>query len=190
MEFCAQSVYISRALGRWWKARSSNPVQRRSQMVVFAPFILLSVLGLFCWLIFVVAVYALPFYVGLNAFFGSLHTGAGYLGAIVIGIVAGTATQVAGQMAFAMVPIVWFRMALGLLYTVPAVIAGYCAMLDVSQLCVPSSFWRHLFAVIGAVLVGGTAWVRIGAELPPATPAHGEDGTLPGRALIDPTGQA
>ncbi|WP_246375950.1 hypothetical protein [Gluconacetobacter takamatsuzukensis] len=63
-------------------------------------------------------------------------------------------------------------------------------MLDVSQLCVPSSLWRYIFAMIGAVLVGGTAWVRIGAELPPATPAHGEDGTLPGRALIDPTGQA
>ena len=49
-------------------------------------------IGLFCWLIVTLAVYALPFFVGLNVFMLALHGGAGLLGAPIVGIAAGGIT--------------------------------------------------------------------------------------------------
>ena len=43
-------------------------------------------IGLFCWLIFTLAVYALPFFVGLYSFMMALHGGAGILGAPLVGL--------------------------------------------------------------------------------------------------------
>ena len=50
-------------------------------------------IGLFCWLIFMLAVYALPFFVGLYVFMLALHGGAGILGAPLAGIAAGGMTS-------------------------------------------------------------------------------------------------
>ena len=49
-------------------------------------------IGLFCWLIFTLAVYALPFFVGLTAGMAAFHGGAGVLGAPLVGIAAGALT--------------------------------------------------------------------------------------------------
>ena len=49
-------------------------------------------IGLFCWLIFTLAVYALPFFVALNAGMLAFHSGAGVIGALLVGIVAGALT--------------------------------------------------------------------------------------------------
>ena len=46
-------------------------------------------IGLFCWLIFTLAVYALPFFVAVNAGMSAFHSGAGILGAPLVGIAAG-----------------------------------------------------------------------------------------------------
>jgi hypothetical protein len=59
-------------------------------------------IGLFCWLIFVLAVDALPFFVGLAVFMMALHGGAGVLGAPIVGIAAGGMTLAIGQTPFAM----------------------------------------------------------------------------------------
>ena len=42
-------------------------------------------IGVFCWLIFTLAVYALPFVVGLSAGIVVFHSGAGVLGALIVG---------------------------------------------------------------------------------------------------------
>ena len=46
-------------------------------------------IGLFCWLILTLAVYALPFFVAVSAGVAAFHSGAGILGAPLVGIVAG-----------------------------------------------------------------------------------------------------
>jgi hypothetical protein len=45
-----------------------------------------SGIGLMCWLIFTLTVYALPFFVGLTAGMAALHNGAGILGALLVGL--------------------------------------------------------------------------------------------------------
>ena len=46
-------------------------------------------------------------------------------------------------------------------FAVPAAIAGYHAVLGLSQIGVPSLVWREVFAWIGAIVIGGTAWARM-----------------------------
>lgn len=118
-------------------------------------------IGLFCWLIFTLAVYALPFFVGLTVFMLALHGGAGILGAPLVGIAAGGMTLAVGQMAFAMTNSVIVRGILAALFAVPATLAGYQVVFAMSQIGVQSLAWREIFAYISAVFIGGTAWTRL-----------------------------
>ena len=118
-------------------------------------------IGLFCWLIFTLAVYALPFFVGLTAGMAAFHGGAGVIGALLVGIVAGALTLGVGQIAFAVVRPLPLRAAIAAAFAIPAAIAGYHAILGLSQIGVPSLAWREVFAWVGALFIGGTAWARM-----------------------------
>jgi hypothetical protein len=144
--------------------------------------IILSVFGIgfFCWLLFTLAVYALPFFAGLSVGLAAFHSGAGVIGALIVGVLAGGATLAIGQIVFAMVRTPLIRAAIGLLYAVPAAIAGYHATLGLAQIGMPSEVWRETFAVVGAVLVGGTAWGRMFLFLPP----NGGQGVAAGSAHL------
>jgi hypothetical protein len=118
-------------------------------------------IGLFCWLIFTPAVYALPFFVGLYVFMMALHGGAGIFGAPLVGIVAGGVTLAAGQTAFAMTRSVIVRAIIAALFAAPATLAGYQVVFAMSQIGVSSLVWREIFACISAVFIGGTTWTRL-----------------------------
>jgi len=120
-------------------------------------------IGLFCWLIFTLAVYALPFFVGLYVFMMALHGGAGILGAPLAGIAAGGITLAIGQTTFAMTRSVIIRAIIAALFAVPATLAGYQVVFAISQIGGPSLVWREIFACLGAVSIGGTAWMRLTA---------------------------
>ena len=104
------------------------------------PGIVLSVVGVgfFCWLLFTLAVYALPFFTGLTAALAAFHVGSGVIGALVIGVLAGGATLAIGQIAFATAQTPLIRAAIALLYAAPAAIAGYHAALGLALIAVPS----------------------------------------------------
>src|SRR5260221_6811399 len=61
-------------------------------MIAFGIALNLVGLGVFCWLLFTLAIYALPFFVGVAAGLCAYHTGAGPLGAITLALLAGGAT--------------------------------------------------------------------------------------------------
>ena len=118
-------------------------------------------IGFLCWALFALAVYALPCFAGVTAGLAAFHSGAGVIGALVVGGVAGVLTLAAGQLAFAVSRSPFIRAAIALLFAVPAAVARYSETLGLAQLGVPSAGWREAFAIIGAILVGGTAWVRM-----------------------------
>jgi len=95
------------------------------------------------------------------------HTGAGVIGALIVGVAVGALTLFVGQVAFASVRSFVLRAAIALLYAVPAAIAGYHAVLGLSQIGVPSLLWREVFAWTGALFIGGTAWARMSLFVPP-----------------------
>jgi hypothetical protein len=118
-------------------------------------------IGLFCWLIFALAVYALPFFVAVSVGIMAFHDGAGVVGALLIGIAAGALTLAIGQTAFAIGRSPILRATIAAIFAVPAAIAGYHVVLAMSQIGVPSLAWREFFACLGAVFFGGTAWTRL-----------------------------
>ena len=132
--------------------------------------IILSIFGIgfFCWLLFTLAVYALPFFAGLTAGLAAFHGGAGVIGAIVVAVLAGGATLAIGQIVFATVRRPLIRAGIGLLYAVPAAIAGYHATLGLAHVGIPSEAWREAIALTGSVLVAGTAWARMSLFIPPS----------------------
>jgi hypothetical protein len=138
-------------------------------MVVIGLVLSVVCVGFFCWLLFTLAVYALPFFAGLTAGLAAFHSGAGVIGALIVGVLAGGATLAIGQIAFATVRTPLVRILIGLLYAVPAGIAGYHASLGLAEIGMPSEGWRETFAIVGAVLVGSTAFARMTLFVPPPT---------------------
>jgi len=140
-------------------------------MIIFGPMLVLLGIGFFCWLLFNLAVFALPFFAGLTIGIWAFHSGAGALGAITISLVAGGATFAIGQFALAVVPWTWARLLIILVYVAPATVAGYSATHGLAQMAMPSPIWQVIVAVIGAIAVSITALVRYTA-MPPPGPAR------------------
>ena len=124
-------------------------------------------LGFFCWLLFTLAIYALPFLAGMTAGLAAFHSGAGVIGALIVGLLAGGATLALGQLAVASTRTPLIRAVIGLLYSVPAAIAGYQVSFALADIGMPGSGWQTTFAVIGAVVSGCTAFSRLALWVPP-----------------------
>ncbi len=131
--------------------------------------IVLSFVGLayLCWLLFALAVHALPFFAGVTSGLTAYHSGSGPVAAIIIGAVAGGVVRVLGQVAFTALRSSLVRAALALLFAVPAAVAGYHAARGLAQLVVPAEAWRDAVAIAGATIVAATAFMRMWLSSPP-----------------------
>lgn len=125
-------------------------------------------LGFFCWLVFALAVYALPFLAGLTAGLAAFNSGSGFIGALVIGLLVGVTILVLGQIVFAVVRTPLIRLLIGLVYAVPAVVAGYQLCFVLAGIGVPVGAWQQVFAAAGAIAVGVTALARMALLIPPS----------------------
>lgn len=72
-------------------------------MIIIGIILAFIALAYLCWLLFALAVYALPFFAGLSAGLAAYHSGSGPIGAIIVGAGAGAVTLLLGQVAFATV---------------------------------------------------------------------------------------
>ena len=140
-------------------------------MIIIATILSIIGVGFLCWLLFTLAVYALPFFAALTAGLAAFHAGAGVLGAIFLAMLAGAFTLAAGQIAFALARAPLVRAAIALLFAAPAAAAGYHATFGLAHIGVASEGWCAAFAILGAILVGGTAWARMTLL---ATPLSGD----------------
>ncbi|RXH41568.1 hypothetical protein [Bradyrhizobium zhanjiangense] len=118
-------------------------------------------IGLFCWAVFALAVYALPFFVALSIGMTAFKNGAGVVGALLIGTAGGALTLAGGQVAFAVTRSSALRIAIATAFAVPAAVAGYHVAFALSRTGMPSSAWREIFACLGAVCIGVTSWTRL-----------------------------
>ncbi len=125
-------------------------------------------LGFFCWLLFTLAVYALPFFAGMTAGLAAFQSGAGIIGAFIVGILAGGATLALGQIAFATSRMPLTRAVIGLLYALPAAIAGYQVSFALAGIGMSTGGWQQAFAVMGAILAGISAFSHLALSVPPS----------------------
>jgi len=141
-------------------------------MIVVGLVLSVAAVGFFCWLLFTLAIYALPFFVGVNAAFFAYHHDAGVIGAFLVALLAGFATLVIGQLAFALIRSPLIRATLALGFAAPAAIAGYYASFGLLHIGISSQDWCSGFALVGAAFVGATAFLRLAAYTKPQ-PATG-----------------
>lgn len=130
-------------------------------MIILGILVCVVAISFLCWLLFTLAVFALPFFVGVNAGMWAMNSGAGWLGAILVGALAAGFTFGAGQLLLGTVRPLWAKLAIALVFVAPAVVAGYHATRGMAKHFMPSESWQIAFSIIGAVAVGFAAFLRI-----------------------------
>ena len=138
-------------------------------MLILGLILSVFAIGFLCWLLFTLAVHALPLFVAVIAGLAAYHHDAGLLGAFLVAILAGATTLAIGQLAFALVPSTPIRALIALIFAAPAAVAGYEAAFGLIHLGVTSTAWCGALAVIGAILTGGTAFARMAVYTTPGT---------------------
>lgn len=118
-------------------------------------------IGLVCWVLFALAMHALPFFIALSIGMAALHSGAGVMGALIGGMAGGALTIVLAQTGIAAFRSQVLRCGIAAAFAVPATVAGYHAAFALSKLGVSSVVWQDVLACLGAAGVGGTAWSRL-----------------------------
>lgn len=141
-------------------------------MIVLGIIVAIAAIGTMCWLLFNLAVFALPFFIGLNAGIWAYGTGADWLGGILIGLIAAGLTVAVGQGLLMLVRPIWARLLIALTFVAPAGVAGFYATLGIVKHMMPSETWQIIFSVVGAVAVGVTAFLRV-AGMAATGPADG-----------------
>ena len=136
-------------------------------MIIIGTILAFVGLAYLCWLLFALAVYALPFFAGVTAGLAAYRSGSGPIGAIVVGGIASSTTLLVAQIAFTTLRSPLIRAAIALLFAVPAAVAGYHAALGLAHIAIPVEGWREAMAAAGAIIVAVTAWTRIALFAPP-----------------------
>ena len=142
-------------------------------MIIIGILLSFAAIGLFCWLLFTLAVFALPFFAGVSAGLWAYHTGAGWLGAIIVGLVGAALTLSIGQFLLIVVQPLWARMLIAFAFVAPAALAGYHATHGIVKHTMPSETWQIVFSIIGAVAVGATAFMRVAGMAATVPPGQG-----------------
>jgi hypothetical protein len=124
------------------------------------------------WLLFSLAVYALPLATGVSLAFWMHDHGHGYPAVILCGFAGGVAVLVIGQLLFANVRSPLIRLAIALLFAIPAGIAGYHAVHGIAGLAIDPGIMLSLLSWIGAITIAGTAWTRLAGFADTQTAPH------------------
>lgn len=118
-------------------------------------------LGVLGWIVFNLAVYALPFAIGLTSGFYVYETGNGVFLSLLAGLLVSGIAVVLGELAFEHVRFSILRLVIGLIYAVPAGVAGFHAAKGLSSFSGSGDTTIMLLSWIGALIVGGAAWARV-----------------------------
>ncbi|MCO5961065.1 hypothetical protein [Sinorhizobium meliloti] len=130
-------------------------------MIILAILASLTAIALLCWLLFTMAVFALPAFIGVTVGAWTHGTGAGIPGAVLIGAVAAAFTLAAWHLLIAFIRPMWLKLIVAAAFVAPAAIAGFHATHGIVKHLMPSDGWQITFSVIGAIAVGITAFVRV-----------------------------
>lgn len=118
-------------------------------------------LGALCWILFNLAVYALPFAIGLTSGMHLYESGQGVFLSIMAGLFIGALVAAFGEFAFDRIRSVPLKFAIGLIYAIPAGIAGFHAAKGFAEIGSAGSVTITILSWFGALVVGGTAWARV-----------------------------
>jgi len=116
-----------------------------------------------CVLAYTLAVYALPFMLGVTAAQFAYQTGAGFIGAGLVGFVVALVAFGVLALLFDTLHSPILRLIVALVFAAPAAVAGYALIHGVTKEAVPSEIWRQVFCIIGGAFVFVSALLRLAA---------------------------
>ncbi|MCH4559219.1 hypothetical protein [Mesorhizobium jarvisii] len=148
-------------------------------MILISIVCCITAIGL--WLLFTLAVFALPFFAGVAAGMWSYDTGAGWLGALVVAALAAALTLGIGQFLLVFVKPFWARTAIVVAFVGPAALAGYHAVHGVVKHAMPSEGWQIAFSILGAIAIATTTVLRIAGTTAANQPRRGSVSNSPER---------
>ncbi|MGV2052488.1 hypothetical protein ACQZ48_20615 [Agrobacterium sp. 22-209-1] len=114
-----------------------------------------------CSLGLMLATYAVPFLFAVIATRFAFATGAGYIGAGIVGLFAGVGAYGVLACLYATLRSPGLRLAIALIFAVPAAIAGFALVHGAAREAVPSEVWRKIFSLIGGAFIGMSALARL-----------------------------
>ena len=118
-------------------------------------------IGALCVLAYRLAVYALPVMLGFEITHIVYQAGTGMIGASIVGFIGGAVAYGLLSVLFVSLRSPLTRVAVGLVFALPAAGAGYALVSGISANVIPSEFWRLMFCGLGGLLVGATAFARL-----------------------------
>lgn len=136
-------------------------------MIILAILATLAGIAALCWLLFNLAVFAPPLFAGVTVGAWAHETGAGILGAVIVGAIAAVLTFGLFQLLLLVARPAWIKLVVIVAFVAPAAVAGYHATFGIVKLTMPSETWQFVFAIVGAAAVGITAFMRLTLMAPP-----------------------
>jgi hypothetical protein len=108
------------------------------------------------------AVHALPAFCAFLAVQAVHASGAGLVAAIAAGALAAIATLALAQILLALAKSPLTRIAVGLVFALPAGAAGYFAMRGIAHAAMPASICQRMLPIIVAIAIAAVSWTRLG----------------------------
>jgi hypothetical protein len=124
------------------------------------------------WLVFSLAIYALPLWAGVTTAFFMHNHGQSLVASILGGFAVAILILAGGQVLFSTVRSPLARLGLALLYAVPAGIAGYHAVYGIGAMAIGAGSIVTILSWIGAFVIAAAAWRRLTTLDVSASPAQ------------------
>lgn len=118
-------------------------------------------LGLFCWLLYALAVDAVPLFVALSIGVATFRSGGGLICAAALSLIVGVAIFTLARYCAVISRSRRARHLVTLLYAAPAAVAGYQVSETFAGLGGASGHWRVIFAMIGTLIVAAIVRARL-----------------------------
>lgn len=111
-----------------------------------------------CALLFRLSVYALPLFVAFAAASATYRADHGIVAALIAAALAAVAIIAVGQLALGFARSNPARAAIGLVFALPAALAGYHAVHGIAAATMPGSAWQFAASLIGAGVIALASW--------------------------------
>ena len=141
------------------ESASLTLVFKEDAMLIGLALIIVAVF-LCCALLFRLSIYALPLFVAFAAASATYHSGFGIIAALVAAAMASIVTIAIAQIALGLVKSDLARAAIGLVFALPAALAGYHAVHGIAAATMPASSWQVAVSLIGATVVATASWTQ------------------------------
>lgn len=134
--------------------------------MLFAVLFNFAGLGLFCWLLYALAVDAVPLFAAVSVGVATLRSGGGLICAAALSLITGVAIVTLAQYCAFVLRSRLARLFVTVLYATPAAVSGYQVADAFAGIGGAGGHWRAAFAIISSLAVATTARARLQATLP------------------------